>query len=239
VQFGQPLLAASGAGAVAGQQDLLLANQNTGAIGGAITLNYFVGALNPYVGIGIINPGNVPNLVDVTVTNQLSGMASSCAVPNEPGVVGVLWLPIICAKGDSIEISLCINAASGGGIFTVYGLTGITEMAVNANFRPDGRAFPLGTRHTSSGVAGAIANAQANNRIFLHTLSLSQSGGGTCALSGTINGVTSNFLSLPGAGAVSDTFPQGLLLDPNTALSLGIAGAANVTAYAAFDRVHN
>jgi hypothetical protein len=237
MQFGQPLLAASGNAPVPGQQDLLL-NPNTGAIGGAITLNYFVAAQNPYVGIGIINPDNVPNVVDVTATNQNSGLWSSCAVPHEPGVIGVLYLPLLCAKGDSIEISLCINAASGGGIFDVVGLTGVTEMAINANFRPDGRAFPLGVRIAQSTVAGAIVTAQANNRIYVHTLSLSTSGGGSCAIAGTINGVVVNILTLASAGAVSDTFPQGILFDPNTAVSLGIAGAAAVTGAVIYDRVH-
>lgn len=198
-------------------------------------MNLFATALGSYQAIGIINLGTIPNAIWVSVVNQTTNLGTSCAIPSQPNALNILYLPISCIDGDSILISIAVNAASTGGIITAWGMTFFNVAPLS--FRPDGRAVPIGQKVANATAAGNIVNGQAGNRSFIHTMMLSSGAGGTCSISATVSGVTTVLLALAGAGAVQTAFPLGLLTDTNTAISLAIAAAANVQATCVYDRV--
>ena len=154
-----------------------------------------------------------------------------------PGVI--LGFPVQAVQGDQIEVEFyAIDAA-----FFFAAVIGVDIMPTNLPIlRPDGRLPPSGLAVASNavlavGTVNVIAPVGAGLSVLLHSMNalISPTAGGNAftEAQGTIGGVAIDLLELmagPSNGSVAAIhWPNGLLLDPNTALIMTLSGVAATT----------
>lgn len=181
------------------------------------------------------NPGNIVVRVRDTTTGIIGPWQS----------VGLLWgtqsttlffnIPIF--KGDTVVIDIIAPAGSFTAAKNNFSAVVLGE-PVAAELRPDGRGLPLGTQIAEYNIANAtvITAPAAGFRLLIASVvtpgQYSTSAATIGNLTGTINGTASVLASSASGGANAVTqvaplvWPQGILLDPATALSSVEASAA-------------
>lgn len=105
----------------------------------------------------------------------------------------------------------------------------------NQLVRPDGRDYPIGQNSAQANVGGATASTLvaapgAGLHLLLYSTGI-QSATNFAAHIGTIGGTSTSFHGLggPGGGSTFVTWPGGLLLDANTALTFATGAAADLS----------
>lgn len=218
---------------IQGQVDQLFAGPS-GTSGAPSVLIFTLAALNSYDAIAITNAGAINNCVYAAVlNNSKNGLGSSCSVPKQANANDEVILPIQCAPGDTIVVALGLIAASANNPnIAIYGLT---NYSFNTQFRPDGRAYPLGLfglniAAAALGTTTVLAAPPGGFRYFIKSVSgwvsAPAAGGSPVNVTGTVNGTAGIIIAscpTPAAsqvGSVNIDYPEGFLTDQATALQI-------------------
>lgn len=138
-------------------------------------------------------------------------------------------IPMANEPGDTVRIVVWLDIiSSAASKLSVYGFTSFT-----AQMRSDGRSYPIGVYHasgTSSSTAVALPALTTPLRYMIRSCSISSykaTAGNSCSLTVTMNGTPSaivNSYNVPNPTVNRGDWPQGLLLDAATAVSVVVGG---------------
>lgn len=196
-------------------------------------------ALNSYTalhvlayGIGTPTGGAIPLCVAVQdfipPPTNATGPIFGAAVMQQVALDSNVWqatIPFSCKVGDDINVTVLFSSAPGAG--AGVRLFGSTALQTSVQMRTDGRAYPIGCFSASAATtAGGSAtlipafSATIPGRVLLQTLQANSSAG-PWVVRATINGTTVTLSQAGPQGAFALPIPpQGILCDPNTAVTL-------------------
>ena len=145
-----------------------------------------------------------------------------------------LYFPIPCDTGDTVQVMASKLAGTAGNVG--YRITGNGVPMRPYPLRVDGRQHPYGIEHVGvqpTNGGNIIAAPGANKAIMLQSVVVAEGSTNSAIwaarLNATVGGVGANLGSAAAAPAnatlppLSLFWPEGFLLDPNTALSLSYA----------------
>lgn len=234
MQFGQPLFGFSQF--TPGQVDLLATLAGSG---GLTVVQGTEAGVNAYSALCFVVKGTTRRMWCVAVnpadesTTPRMWSAPANTIDFGASIYQQCIVPVQLSPGEAFDFTCYFNGVNSDAV-VVYGITG--EQPVN--MRSDGRAYPVGslgaqlTVGTGSGTV--IAAPTTPLRIFLKSANMSANGVNS-SVSVTVSGNVIALMNLFGGGnATAFIPPDGLLLDPATAVTLG-AGAGIQEANVVYD----